>query len=104
MKAIYVSEFGGPEAPRLEGMPDPRPPQYGEVLVSVNPAGVTEKSYAQKMRDWQQALATRVAKTTATLQCADNSGIANDGRGSASAQRQPSADRRYCPGVGTEQK
>ena len=40
MKAICVSEFGGPEVLKLEDMPDPRPPQSGEVLVSVNAAGV----------------------------------------------------------------
>ncbi len=44
MKAICVSEFGGPEVLKLEDMPDPRPPQYGGVLVSVNAAGVTEES------------------------------------------------------------
>jgi hypothetical protein len=65
MKAICVSEFGDPEVLKLEDMPDPRPPQSGGVLVSVN--------------------------------------AANDGRGGPSAQRQPGADRRYCPGVGTEQ-
>jgi hypothetical protein len=44
MKAICVSEFGGPEVLKLEDMPDPRPPQSGGVLVSVNAAGVTEES------------------------------------------------------------
>jgi NADPH:quinone reductase-like Zn-dependent oxidoreductase len=54
MKAICVSELGGPEVLKLEDMPDPRPPQFGGVLVSVNAAGVTEGSYAQNMRDWQR--------------------------------------------------
>jgi hypothetical protein len=54
MKAICVSEFGGLEVLKLEDMPDPRPPQSGGVLVSGNAAGVTEESYAQKMRDWQR--------------------------------------------------
>ena len=40
MKAISVSEFGGPEVLKLEDVPDPRPPQSGEVLISVNAAGV----------------------------------------------------------------
>jgi NADPH:quinone reductase len=40
MKAICVSEFGGPEVLKLEDRPDPRPPQSGEVLLSVNAAGV----------------------------------------------------------------
>jgi NADPH:quinone reductase len=40
MKAICVSEFGGPEVLKLEDMPDPRPPRSGEVLVRVNAAGV----------------------------------------------------------------
>jgi NADPH:quinone reductase len=40
MKAICVSEFGGPEVLKLEDMPDPRPPQSGEVLIRVNAAGV----------------------------------------------------------------
>jgi NADPH2:quinone reductase len=40
MKAICVSEFGGPEVLRLEDVPDPRPPQSGEVVVRVNAAGV----------------------------------------------------------------
>jgi NADPH:quinone reductase-like Zn-dependent oxidoreductase len=53
MKAICVSEFGGPEVLKLEDMPDPRPPQSGGVLVSVNAAGLTQESYAQKMRDWR---------------------------------------------------
>ena len=46
MKAICVSEFGGPEVLKLEDMPNPRPSQSGGVLVSVNAAGVTEESYA----------------------------------------------------------
>ena len=40
VKAICVSEFGGPEVLKLEDMPDPRPPRSGEVLVRVNGAGV----------------------------------------------------------------
>lgn len=40
MKAICVSEFGGPEVLKLEDVPDPRPPRSGEVLISVNAAGV----------------------------------------------------------------
>ena len=40
MKAICVREFGGPEVLRLEAMPDPRPPQSGEVVVRVKAAGV----------------------------------------------------------------
>ena len=60
MKAICVSEFGGPEALNLENMPDPRPPQSGGVLVSVNAAGVTEESYAQKMRDWQRLVSASI--------------------------------------------
>jgi NADPH2:quinone reductase len=40
MKAICVSEFGGPEVLKLEEMPDPRPLQSGEVLIRVNAAGV----------------------------------------------------------------
>jgi NADPH:quinone reductase-like Zn-dependent oxidoreductase len=33
MKAISVGEFGGPEVLKLEDVPDPRPPQSGEVLI-----------------------------------------------------------------------
>ena len=40
MNAISVGEFGGPEVLKLEDVPDPRPPQSGEVLISVNAAGV----------------------------------------------------------------
>ena len=40
MKAICVREFGGPEVLKLEDIPEPRPPQSGEVLVSVKAAGV----------------------------------------------------------------
>src|SRR5580704_11795333 len=40
MKAICVNEFGDPEVLKLEAMPDPRPPQSGEVVVRVNAAGV----------------------------------------------------------------
>jgi NADPH:quinone reductase len=40
MKAICVSEFGGPEVLKLEDVPDPRPPRSGEVLVRVSAAGV----------------------------------------------------------------
>ncbi len=29
MKAICVSEFGGPQVLKLEDMPNPRPPQSG---------------------------------------------------------------------------
>ena len=39
MKAICVSESGGPEVLKLEDMPDPRPPRSGEVLARVNAAG-----------------------------------------------------------------
>jgi len=60
MKAICVSEFGGPEVLKLEDMPDPRPPQSRKVLVSVNAAGVTEESYAQKMRDWQRLVSASI--------------------------------------------
>jgi NADPH:quinone reductase-like Zn-dependent oxidoreductase len=60
MKAICVSEFGGPEVLKLEDMPDPRPPQSGGVLVSVNAAGVTEESSAQKTRDWQRLVSAAI--------------------------------------------
>ena len=40
MKAIWVREFGGPEALKLEDTPDPRPAQSGEVLIRVKAAGV----------------------------------------------------------------
>jgi len=40
MKAINVREFGGPEVLKLEDVPDPRPPQSGEVLIRVNASGV----------------------------------------------------------------
>jgi NADPH2:quinone reductase len=40
MKAICVSEFGGPEVLKLEDLPDPPPPQSGEVLIRVKAAGV----------------------------------------------------------------
>jgi len=39
MKAIRVHEFGGPEALRLEELPDPQP-RADEVLVSIRAAGV----------------------------------------------------------------
>jgi NADPH2:quinone reductase len=39
MKAIRVSEFGGPEVLRLEHVPDPQP-RSGEVLIRVSAAGV----------------------------------------------------------------
>src|SRR5438105_11822694 len=39
MKAIRVHEFGGPEAMRIEEVPDPRP-GAGQVLVKVHAAGV----------------------------------------------------------------
>ena len=60
MKAICVSEFGDPEVLKLEDMPDPRPPQSGGILVSVNAAGVTEASYAQKMGDWQRLVSASI--------------------------------------------
>ena len=60
MKAICVSEFGDPEVLKLEDMPDPRPPQSGGILVSVNAAVVTEASYAQKMRDWQRVVSASI--------------------------------------------
>lgn len=40
MKAIRVSEFGGPEVLKLEDTPDLRPAQSGEVLIRVKAAGV----------------------------------------------------------------
>src|SRR5215831_14403366 len=39
MRAIRVSEFGGPEVLRLQDVPDPKP-DSGQVLVSVKAAGV----------------------------------------------------------------
>ena len=39
MKAIRVSEFGGPEVLRLEEVPDPKP-DAGQVLVRIEDAGV----------------------------------------------------------------
>jgi NADPH:quinone reductase-like Zn-dependent oxidoreductase len=39
MKAIRVREFGGPEVRQLEDMPDPRPLQSEEVLITVKAAG-----------------------------------------------------------------
>jgi NADPH2:quinone reductase len=40
MKAICVSEFGGPEVLKLLDVPEPRPPRSGEVLIRVKAAGV----------------------------------------------------------------
>jgi len=40
MRAIRVHRFGGPEVLELDDVPDPRPPQPGEVLVRVTAAGV----------------------------------------------------------------
>ena len=40
MKAISVSQFGGPEVLALQEVPDPRAPAPGEVLIRVKAAGV----------------------------------------------------------------
>ena len=40
MKAISVSEFGGPEVLKLGDIPDPRKPESGKVLIRVHAAGV----------------------------------------------------------------
>ena len=40
MKAICVGEFGDPEVLKLVDVPDPPPPESGEVLVRVKAAGV----------------------------------------------------------------
>src|SRR5947208_12258066 len=39
MKAIRVSEFGGPEVLKLQDVPDPKP-DSGQVLIRVKAAGV----------------------------------------------------------------
>ena len=39
MKAIRVSEFGGPEMLKVQEMPDPKP-DSGQVLVRVEAAGI----------------------------------------------------------------
>jgi hypothetical protein len=76
MKAICVSEFGGPEVLKLEDMPDLRPPQSGGVLISVNAAGVTEESCAQKMRDWQ-----RLVRASIRYVCDETTGSGSCGSG-----------------------
>src|SRR5580704_604182 len=40
MKAICVSEFGGPEVLKLQEVPDPRSPESSEILIRVHAAGV----------------------------------------------------------------
>ena len=58
MKAISVSEFGGPEVLKLVDMTDPRPPQSGEVLVRVKADGVNR--YDTYMRSGAGVLAKSI--------------------------------------------
>lgn len=48
MKAVYISEFGGPEVLEIREVPDPREPKEGEVLVRVLNAGLNRADLLQR--------------------------------------------------------
>ncbi len=48
MKAVYITEFGGPEVLEIRDVPDPREPERGEVLVRVLNAGLNRADLLQR--------------------------------------------------------
>ncbi|MBX3244134.1 MAG: NAD(P)H-quinone oxidoreductase [Acidobacteria bacterium] len=48
MKAVYISDFGGPEVLEIRDVPDPREPNEGEVLVRVLNAGLNRADLLQR--------------------------------------------------------
>lgn len=48
MKAVWISEFGGPENLEIRDVPDPRKPNGSEVLVRVRAAGLNRADLLQR--------------------------------------------------------
>src|ERR1700694_4512922 len=68
MKAVRVSEFGGPEVLKVEDVPDPKP-DSGQVLVRVKAAGINPVDTYIRAGAYQRK--TNMPNTTGT----DASGI-----------------------------
>jgi len=58
MKAIVVHEFGGPEVPKLEEFPTPKP-AAGQVLVRVHAVGVNPYDASRASRTSESGRASR---------------------------------------------
>jgi NADPH2:quinone reductase len=53
MKAIQMSEQGGPEVLQLVELPDPQP-RPGEVLIKVDAAAVTSTQFRRRCRSYPE--------------------------------------------------
>ena len=48
MKAVYITEFGGPDNLEVRDLPDPPKPVAGEVIVRVHAAGLNRADLLQR--------------------------------------------------------
>src|SRR5438046_1332992 len=80
MKAIRVHTPGGPEALRLEDVPEPKP-EAGQVLVKVEAAGVNFIDVYQRTGHYKVPLPFTLGQEAAGTVAAVGSGVAEPGVG-----------------------